>query len=93
VYRLTTFSVKEFYGRSKKYTIVKPYPQKRYNLKTMFCNFNLKQTVGIGLCSENVSMAKRAISWAMFINILIVPMIIGLVLQFSEIVTNKNIGE
>ena len=54
---------------------------------------DLKPTVGIGLCGENVSMAKRAISWAMLINIIIVPMIIGLVLQFSEIVTKKNIEE
>jgi len=48
--------------------------------KERLWNVNLKRNVGIGLCGENVSMAKRAISWAMFINILIVPMIIGLVL-------------
>jgi len=45
----------------------------------------LKQNAGIGLCAENVSMAKRSVSWAMFVNIVIVPTIIGLVLEFTGI--------
>jgi len=32
----------------------------------------------MGLGGQNISMAKRAVSWAMFINIVIVPVIIGL---------------
>ena len=41
----------------------------------------------MGLGGQNISMAKRAVSWALFINIVIVPMIIGLVLEFIVIVT------
>ena len=44
-------------------------------------NFKFEtKNIGMGLSGDNVSMAKKAISWAMFINIVIVPMIIGMVL-------------
>jgi len=33
----------------------------------------------MGLLGANVSDAKRAVSWGMFINIIITPMIIGMV--------------